>query len=547
MISNVFTALILALIIFSCRDHENIYDMEQCDQAVFFPDYQDIKEVEPHFIVTPDDKIVFSANCNGKFKLIEYHNGHAFEKDSKHDYVFTPLLINGEIAGLYDHNNDEKYRFTSERIDGFLHSRIISSARSSPKGNYLLYIPKTRNELHMIDLTTLEDVLIASPVSKINHICFDPLEKSFLFAQNDRIFLYNLDKKQKEEIHTGLPGEKANLFTTGDKLYFVNNDTTRFFNIYACNLKDRRQKPGLVLALNHDLRLPKQHGQKLFFLLVDAGEYLLYYLDLKTGTVRQLTKKGVVFDYKFYGDKTVFTYSDFTHPKCMKSIDISSGQINTLFGKKQYSGMSCSYIEPGSDRSGAWVFTPPDSVKMKGTVLYIHHGLHSDFSPRWDNLLMGLCLNGYRVISPNYPGSYGYGKFYKNKGLNEALRDLVSWKKHIIKSFDKNPLFCLSVSSGNVLLEFLLLADSKGIRSAVSFIGVPSGQEPEFNCPVLYILGEHDPVVPFKSRKRQLLQAKKGSITIVSYPDEGHGIRKPVNMTDLIEKIVCYYNKPVSN
>jgi len=514
--------------------------MDQCEHAVLFPDYQDIKEVEPHFIITPDEEIVFSANCNGRFKLIEYDNDSIEELNIDYDYIINPVLIQDEVAGLWDQNSNEKYRFTSSKIDAFLNSQPIRSALSSPNGNFLLYIPKNRNDLHLLDPDSMDDVFISRSVAKTNHICFDKLESYFVFPQNNKVFQYDITEKRLREIITGLGDKKLNLFTIDDELYFVNNDTSEFYNIYKCDLKDSVQKAKLVLSLNHDLRLPKWHGRRLFFIKVVNGEYLLHYRDLENGDIEQLTDKGVVYDYQFYMDKIVFTYSDFSTPKCLRSIDIYTSEIKTLFGSEEELGLGYTYIKKSPERSGAYIFSPPDSVNTKGTVLFIHAGLHSDFSPRWEYMLMGLCLNGYRIISPNYPGSCGYGKSYRSKDLNEALWDLVLWRKHIVEIFGDTPIYCLSVSSGNVLMEYFLLAESDEIEAAVSFIGVPSGREPEYHCPVLYILGENDPTVNFNARKNQLMHSKSQKVMIKSYPDEGHGIRKPSNKKDLIESIVCF-------
>lgn len=409
---NILSIIALTLATFLCRDKNG---RQFCHESVFTPDYENIHETEPHFIITPEKKIIFPANEDGKFKLIEYNKGRIKALNFPFDYVINPMMIGDEIAGLYDRNSDEKYRVTSGRIDKFLHARVIRSARSSPKGNYLLYVPEGQNELHMIDLTAMEDIFISRGVAKTNHICFDPSEKYFVFPQTDRVFLYDLHKKRLREVPTGLNGKKLNLYAVNDLLYFVNNDTSEFYNIYSVGLHGQKNKSEFVLALDRDLRLPKRQGDKLFFLGVDAGEYLLYCKNTKTGKVRQLTKRGVVFDYQFYGQKIGYSYGDFLTPKCLKILDIHTGKKNTVYGGEQDFGMTYSYIDDNRIRSGAWVFSPPDSVKTKGTVLYIHHGLHSDFSPRWENMLMGICLNGYRIITPNYPGSCGYGKSYKTK------------------------------------------------------------------------------------------------------------------------------------
>jgi len=108
------------------------------------------------------------------------------------------------------------------------------------------------------------------------------------------------------------------------------------------------------------------------------------------------------------------------------------------------------------------------------------------------------------------------------------------------ENYKNKPLYCISASSGNILMEQLLSDDFNGITAAVSLFGVPgNGNNFENKIPVLYILGENDPVINFYSRYSKLAELNKiNDADIISYPDEGHWFRKKKNLENAVDRIL---------
>jgi hypothetical protein len=138
----------------------------------------------------------------------------------------------------------------------------------------------------------------------------------------------------------------------------------------------------------------------------------------------------------------------------------------------------------------------------------------------------------------------GYGKTYYNSNIDQALEDVKGWKKYILKKYNNYPMFCFSISSGNILMERLISQDNEGIRAAVSLFGIPDEtSEKCFSIPELFIFGENDPFVDFKERNLVLRREKyfHPLISIISYSDEGHWFRKKSNLQDAVSKIITYF------
>lgn len=290
--------------------------------------------------------------------------------------------------------------------------------------------------------------------------------------------------------------------------------------------------------------MPKVKGDFLYYIEIIRSEYLLKRINLKSLETESLTHKGVVYNYDFFNDTLIsFVYSDLNTPKNLFLCNIETGKLVNVSGSSTNHNICASFISDSGSLSCAWLLS--DTLKtMKGIILFIHPGIHSDFSPRWDNLLMDICANGYYILAPNYPMSCGYGKELAGMSVEDAVHDLGAWKKYIRENYKNKPVYCISASSGNILMEQLLDDDFSGINAAVSLFGVPrNGNNPKKKIPVLYILGENDPVINFSSRYNQLAELNSIKYTyIISYPDEGHWFRKKKNLEDAVCRIIKYLN-----
>jgi len=221
--------------------------------------------------------------------------------------------------------------------------------------------------------------------------------------------------------------------------------------------------------------------------------------------------------------------------KAAQNISGKSFNLNSTYTFIPYTSNHNKSTSGKTTLSPAYIFEPQ---KAKGTILFFHPGLHSDFSPRWDSILMNLVQSGYRVIAPNYPMSFGYGKKYSKSSFKEAVFDLQNWKKYILDKYKPQKLFYMSASSGNLLMETNLKIDQTDINGAVSLFGLAQNSRPRFTIPALYVLGINDPKVNFYTRKNSLLQP---NITLLSFVDEGHWLRKRKNIEKAVRSILDFF------
>ena len=347
-------------------------------------------------------------------------------------------------------------------------------------------------------------------------------------------------KKYLKEIE----GDKLNPSIFGNKIFFVNNSKSEYFQIYAGNLSSIDLKPSIIYSCSYDLRLPKYDGKFLYYLQLINSEYLLFRKKLNSSQIEQITKKGVVYNYDFWEEsKIILFYSDFFTPTSLILFNTINKLFQNLTAHSINTKFSYSIFKPNQDLSLSYILKSNISYKIRGIILFIHPGLRNDFSPRWDSILMGLIANNYIIIAPNYPMSIGYGKTYNNSNVDSAVQDLINWRKYIKKIFPSNPLYVVTSSSGNILLEKYLNKDNKNITAAVSIFGLPGLQKINFSTPLLYILGQNDPLVNYKERNFFLLKAKEKerNIFIESYANEGHWFRHISNIKSALDKILGFF------
>jgi alpha-beta hydrolase superfamily lysophospholipase len=193
--------------------------------------------------------------------------------------------------------------------------------------------------------------------------------------------------------------------------------------------------------------------------------------------------------------------------------------------------------------SPAYYLLPNKSQSLKGVILFFHPGLNTDYSPRWETILNSLTYGGYIIIAPNYPMSAGYGKTFKELNFTDALKDMRSWKDTIKKEFAGLPVYYLSFSSGNLLMESCLKIDHQDISGAASLFGLSiSNAIPR--VPTNFIFGKNDPLINSQYRVDLINQYHMDfrNKTIIYY-DEWHWFRKKENIENCLNEIIKFWKK----
>lgn len=504
-------------------------------------------EVEPRFLITPWKEIIFSANNSEIYKLYSYKDSQFKAIGSIPRDVFYPFLFAGTICGLQDRDGDEKYISTNEDLNKMFGNKTVKTIYSFKEG-YLFFVQLDDDDnVYQIDLRNNSKRIILDGVQELHKICFSEKNHFVVISYNNKLTCFNLNKeKNRFDILSGTDSntDKFNPFIKGDEIYFSSNYNSEFYRIFKTKLEDSTHRISLVYESNYDVLMPKIIGDNLFFIEVINNQYLLQKYNTRTGIKTPVTNKGVVYNYDFYdSNNVIFAYSDFSTPKCLMKYNELDRSLVNLTCKSLKLDLSVNLSQPQPNRSQAYIISPLHIGTEKGVVLFFHQGFHGDFSPRWETTLINLALNGYIIIAPNYPMSFGLGKSYYNSDFANSLEDIQSWKKFISKRYSSLPIYYLSSSSGNVLMEESLVNDNKNISASVSLFGMPGKEFPEPQLPSLYILGQKDPIIDFGKRNHDLELAKKNNsnVFIVSYPDEGHWLRKSKNQENAIDMIIDFY------
>lgn len=253
-----------------------------------------------------------------------------------------------------------------------------------------------------------------------------------------------------------------------------------------------------------------------------------------------ITETGVVYQYSYYKDNSIlFSYSDFDLPLALMQYHIQENKIERLTCETCKLDIRYIYQPMKAGLSPAYRIIP--NGEKKGVILFFHPGLNSDFSPRWDTILMNLSNNGYEIVCPNYPMSFGYGKKNNEAQFPDAIKDMKGWKDRLIKDSDDIPLFLLSASSGNFLMEAVIYFDNRDVDGAISLFGFYNPRVPLADIPQLFILGKYDPRVNFDDRTALISKSGKRNIKVLNLVNEGHWVRNENNNARILDVIISYF------
>jgi dipeptidyl aminopeptidase/acylaminoacyl peptidase len=239
----------------------------------------------------------------------------------------------------------------------------------------------------------------------------------------------------------------------------------------------------------------------------------------------------------------------------------------------------------------AYVTLPPGREPRQLPLIVVPHG--GPYGVRdelgFDPLVQFLANRGYAVLQPNYRGSGGYGRGFREKGNGEYgramqndLDDGVDW---LVKAgiADAGRVCIVGVSYGGYAALWAVTRNPERYQCAASLAGVtdvkrqfrytsaliaprdrgdweemmvgknaadlatvsPLGAVARLTRPVLVAHGEADQRVPFKQSAlyRAALSKAGKPHEFVAYPAEGHGLDNPANLRDWFERLDAFLTK----
>ncbi|MFT7033845.1 MAG: hypothetical protein ACJA2S_002354 [Cyclobacteriaceae bacterium] len=518
---------IFILLLLSCHSKK----VDKVDyEPIFITEHP--SEVDVRFYVNNSHGVIYSSNISGKYQLYQWKNGLTKQVSNNDAHVFRPFIYLDEINGLKDSNGSEE--FSLLKTPGLNFGKRFDFIIPSSQGNFLLSKVSGSDKVVLTDIKNSKNRVI-SEGNRFNKGAFSADESKLVFSTENQINLSDLVKNKRFQIATMLPGKKYNPSIYNDKVFYSSNVESEFFQIYESST-DSPDAHILLVASSNDLRLPKFDGEYLYYIEIERGSYVLKRLKYPSGQSEKITKSGVVYNFDFIGkDSVAFIYSDLLIPR---GVFLFNDNLVTPISNidSVENNIEMNFLEKGSNRSSAFIMKPRD-IPTKGIVCFFHGA--PDFSPRWDPILNAICNNGYTVIVPNYPGTFGYGKSFQKLTLEEAVRDMITWKNYLVKEYQL-PVHYLGLSQGSNVMEMALLIDPNNVMSFVSCFGISDWNFSIDKVSGMYILGENDPIVPFEAKTNKL---DLDNFEVLSFADEGHGLKSTENERITAKKIIVFMNK----
>lgn len=125
---------------------------------------------------------------------------------------------------------------------------------------------------------------------------------------------------------------------------------------------------------------------------------------------------------RFTADGVVLIYEDPHHPPDLWKIDLENGSSRQLTDSMPASLKDAKFIQPEeiwyAGRDGtqvpALLYRPENAGKDSPAVVNIHGGPNWSFQFLWHPIMSYFAARGWTVLAPNYRGSTGYGKKWRN-------------------------------------------------------------------------------------------------------------------------------------
>jgi len=345
-------------------------------------------------------------------------------------------------------------------------------------------------------------------------------------------------------------------------------------------------------------------GRKLAYLINQNGNISIAIQNLETHVTDILEfEEGVHAQIGFGRDpeKMFFTFSNPSHPPDLWNVNLNNQEFHqltnslpstidpTLFVK----GSSVSYLSKDRLEIPALLYLPKtfNPTKPGPSLIYVHGGPTLQHMNEWHPSIQHLVSRGYVVVVPNYRGSSGFGREFREANRfvlgNKDLDDVVAAAGYLIEKqlTDPRRIGLLGESYGGYLTLCALTKFPKYWTAGAAMVpflnwfteieneredlqywdrenmGDPKKDYDRFRdsspiffiddieAPVHLISGAHDPRCPASETKHaQDKLAKLGKVfDLVIYKDEGHEFRRLDNRVDAHKRIAKFlgeYLKP---
>ncbi len=337
-------------------------------------------------------------------------------------------------------------------------------------------------------------------------------------------------------------------------------------------------------------------GNRIYFTAEEKANQQIYYISLKDQTIKKIVDGGVNGDINLSTDikYLYFTHHTLSHPNelyrasaegknVLKLTNVNDSLFSEIIMNEPE---SITYSGAGGTLIQAWLIKPPnfDASKKYPLVLLVHGGpqgaWQNGWHYRWNAQIWA--AQGYVILAPNPRGSTGFGQKFVNDISGDwggkVYEDVMKGIDYVenLSYIDKDRMAAAGASYGGYFMNWLATQTGKfktiithaGIFNFYSMYGTteevwfdewehggtPWDVPDEYNkfsphahaknllkykTPMLIIHNELDYRVPvtegmqlFTTLQRMGIKSK-----FLYFPDEGHGVLKPLN-SELWHKVV---------
>lgn len=340
-------------------------------------------------------------------------------------------------------------------------------------------------------------------------------------------------------------------------------------------------------------------GKQIVVIGGEASSDPLFIVDVESGETRRLNRPlGNHSLPRWVAGRAQFVvgFDSPTQPPELFLVDAISGEATPLTASAPSAVRDYPFVTPSHiyyTSYDGWMIPallyrprvmPAGQAPRQGypALVYPHGGPTAQYDLAWDPVRQYFVAKGYVIICPNYRGSTGYGRRFKEGNLlnwgDGDLNDCLAATEVLTALPEVNParLGIWGQSYGGYLTLLALakdpkhrfacgvclygdshlktswaLSDHAGRQDLEGMMGHPSERRDAYEArsplnfvaniraPLLILHGERDLRVPIHE-SRQLVRALKRegkTFEYKTYPDEGHGFAKTANALDALQRI----------
>ncbi len=523
------------------------------------------------------------------YEILE--NGDRQRLTNNPNFRYADMILDSKRHQLFvvgeDHSNPEAVANMLLRIplDGEGKQVVVASGHDfysnpqlSPDGNQLAFLswdhpnmPWDATQLWLGKLNELGDMnQLHSVAGADEESIFQPLwdPDGTLYFISDRSGWWNIYKYSDENIRTVLDLDAE--FGLPQWIFGMST--------YAV------LEPGMLVANYRDL----------------SGSHLVQ-IDVKQGVIDTLAVPYTDLDQvKGVGSLITFIGSTAEKPSAMVSMDVESKTITILRNATETHLKADNISKPelisfeprAGDTTYAWFYAPKNPLYKapkdeKPPLIVLSHGGPTAYSPGVFSLIIQYwTTRGYAIVDVNYSGSTGFGRKYRERlngswGIRD-VEDCSSAAFYLAQRGDVDPdrlIIKGSSAGGYTTLAALTFTDV--FKAGASYYGIgdlellakdthkfesryldhlvgeypkeiqtyldrsPIQHTDQLDCPVIFLQGLDDPVVPPNQAEIMVtaLQEKGIPVAYVPFVGESHGFRQASTIVKAIESECYFYSK----